>query len=319
MATPGKRSGWAGFTVVALMLGLWLAGRVGASSVLPPPALVCPSGETVWLRGMAAPGVALLASFGEAVVGGGSAGGDGSWAIPITVRERPGLYPVTVVGRQNGELLATFTCYVDLPLVATPTPSPTMRATDTVAKAAQNDTPTLPAPPLSPISTSPQPRTTPPPSTAVPVTPAPDVTPFATATAPIEPGATIAPEPSPEASPLSPNTLVVAAVQADDPDEPGLFEYVIVENQTTAAQTLTGWQLVHRETAEVFAIPSLTIPPGELFIIWSGDGEDEADAGILYWRGASPHWLPGQTVELHAPDGQIVSTLVVPGEDNTEH
>lgn len=317
MAAPGKWVGWSGITVVALLLGLWLAGGADASSGASPAALACPSGETVWLRGTATPGAALLAQFNGTVVGGGSAGADGTWALPLTVRERPGVYPVTVVGRQGGELLAAFTCYVDLPVGAAPTSTPTVRPTRPAAA-----TPSLPYAP----TTQSLPRTSPlpptptasPTTTSVPGGAESDVPPLPTATAPVDPGATIAPEPSAEALPITPNTLVVAAVQPDDPEEPGLFEYVIVENQTTAAQTLDGWQLIHREAGETFAIPTLTIPPGDLLIVWSGDGEDEPDAGILYWPGANAHWSPGQTIELHAPDGQIVSTLVVPDANGAE-
>jgi len=306
MTSPGKGGGWAGTLVVALLLSLWLAGRVGASSGTPH-ALTCPSGETVWLRGTAAPGAALLVHFSGAPVGGGSAGVDGSWAIPITVRERPGVYPAVVTSRQDGATITPFTCYVDLALGATATTTPTTRATS--AAATSSEIPATPVQQLFPSSTPPPPTTSPTwmAELAVP-----------TPTVPIEPGATIAPEPSPEASPISPNTPAVAAVQPDDPEEPGLFEYVIVENQTKVPQTLVSWQLINRETGEAFAIPPLTISPGELLIVWSGNGQDEPDAGILYWPGTSPHWSPGQTVELHAPDGQIVSTLVVPDTNSPE-
>ncbi|HMQ30398.1 MAG TPA: lamin tail domain-containing protein [Chloroflexaceae bacterium] len=317
MAAPGKWVGWAGLTVVALLLGLLLAGGADASSGAPPPALACPSGETVWLRGTATPGAALLAQFNGTVVGGGSAGADGAWALPLTVRERSGVYPVAVVARQGGELLAAFTCYVDLPLGATATTTSTARPTRPAAATPRipSESTTQSLPRTSPLRPSP---TASPTTTAIPGAAESDLPPLPTATAPVDPGATVAPEPSAEGSPISPNTLVVVAVQPDDPEEPGLFEYIIVENQTTAAQTLDGWQLIHRETGEAFAIPALTIPPGELLIVWSGDGEDEPDAGILHWPGANAHWSPGQTIELRAPDGQIVSTLVVPDANSAE-
>lgn len=152
MTSPGKGGGWAGALVVALLLSLWLAGRVGASSGTPH-AVACPSSETVWLRGTATPGTALLVHFGGAPVGGGSAGADGSWAIPITVRERPGVYSVVVTSRQDGATITTFTCYVDLPLGATATTTPTTRATSAAATA--NEIPATPVQRLFPSSTPP--------------------------------------------------------------------------------------------------------------------------------------------------------------------
>jgi hypothetical protein len=299
----------------ALLLALWLAGSP-AGAAASPSELACPSGQTVWLRGAAAPGVALLARFSGRDVGGRVSGADGSWAIPITVRERPGVYPVVVVGRQGGEVIAAFTCFVELPVGATATPTATVRVQGTAAAITPSN---LPA------STTPAATTEPPPPP--PTTPAALITPSATAepeatlpptaTSTTAPRATTDPTPSPTA-PTTASTLILAAVQPDNPSEPGLFEYVIVENASSAAQPLVGWRLTHRETGASYYFPELTLPAGELLVVWSGDGQDDPDTGALYWPSEGGRWSPGQTAELHAPDGRIVGTLVVPPQDTSE-
>lgn len=125
------------------------------------------------------------------------------------------------------------------------------------------------------------------------------------------PSASSSPELPTETPPATVSELTLAAVQPDDPDEPGLFEYVIVENHGPAAQALAGWRLVHRETSEVYTFPSLSLPTGELFVIWSGDGQDDSAGDSLYWPTTSGRWVPGQTVELYSPGGRLGSTLVV--------
>lgn len=278
-----------------LGLLLTLAGASAAESSREGEALACPSGQTTWLRGRATAGVGLLARFDGVVVGGGSAGADGAWAIPITVRERPGVYPVAVTERQEGSLVAAFRCYVDLPLGASPTATLTPWPT------------TLPA---SPLPASPTPILS---LTTMPTgEPEPTIVPSATATegAPA-PSATL--EPSPSALlPQESAPIALLAIQADDPTEPGLFEYLLLENRSALPQPLAGWRLSHQQTGESYTFPDVTLPPGEPLVLWSGPGEDDPASATLFWPATQPRWVPGQSAQLISPAGQVVSTLSVP-------
>jgi hypothetical protein len=293
--------------LLALAIGLLLlAGRVAASGDGQTPSpLACPAGEVTWLTGTAPPGSALLVSFADAVVGGGSAGSDGRWRIPLTVMAQQGIYPVAVMERQSRSLVAAFTCYVDLPVGATPTLAPTARPSAVAAPAAPATTASRPmlAPPTA---------TTPADDTATPTPTKPEAMPSTPATATIAPSATSTPTDSAEAPPAEGSPLLLVAVQPADPDEPGLFEYVLIENASSAPQSLAGWQLVHRETGEAYHLPLLTIDPAGLLVVWSGEGEDDPYTGTLFWPSESGRWQPGQTIELRATDGQLVSSITIP-------
>lgn len=310
MNTPqGPAPRWASLFVLLVGL-LLLGGRVLASdNGISPLSLACPSGQVTWLESTTAPGRALLARFAGVVVGGGSSDAGGRWRIPLRVSAPAGIYPVVVVEREGGELVAAFTCYVDLPVGATPTGTPTRRPTQSPS-------------PSSPATATVQPwaTTLPTPTTVV----------LAATTAP--PTATASePPPSPTSSgitPTSPSTtatptaagppaVALVTAQADDPQDPELFEYVIVENQSPEPQELAGWRLVHHTTAEAYVFPAVTLLPGEQLVVWSGVGEDEPATGSLFWPATTGRWAAGDTAELHNPAGQVVSVLlVVPPEDD---
>lgn len=103
---------------------------------------------------------------------------------------------------------------------------------------------------------------------------------------------------------------MLVSVQADDPNDPELFEYAVLENRSPAPQSLAGWRLVHAGSGERYAFPQIAIPVGEQLVIWSGDGEDNLATGTLYWPPAS-RWAAGDTAELHDASGHVVSSLVV--------
>lgn len=303
------RTRWLTIGGGALLGLLLLIAATRASATVAPvtQALTCPSGRVTWLRGTATSGSALLAIFAGAPVGGGSAGTDGAWAIPLTVRERPGTYPVTVHERQSRALVAAFTCYVDLPLGSVPTAIPTAPPTPTAAILSPTAT-------LLPSATA-QVAVTTSPSALPPSEPpnTPDPSPSATATPPAT-EAPVTPSPSPTASPSPAGEappLVLAAIEADDPEEPGLAEYIIVENSSLEPAALAGWRLTHREAGADYVFPALALPAGELLVIWSGIGTDDPTAGRLYWPTEHPRWTPGQTVELVDPSGRRVGALVV--------
>lgn len=104
---------------------------------------------------------------------------------------------------------------------------------------------------------------------------------------------------------------MLVTVQADDSDDPELFEYALVENTSSEPQSLAGWRLVHTGSAESYTFPEVTVPAGELLVIWSGDGEDDPATGTLYWPPTASRWTVGDTAELRDTSGLVVSSLVV--------
>lgn len=296
---------------LGFLLGLLLtiAGVSATGSTLEGEALACPSGQTTWLRGSATPGSALLARFNDVLVGGGSAGADGTWAIPIAVRERPGVYPVAVLERAGSATVASFICYVNLPVgatsTATPSPGPTVApVTTTATTLPPTPSPTTPTNTPSPTASSSE--------TAVAGSLQPTATP--------EPTFTLAPTEPPSTTPLpgENSAIVLAVIQADDPEDPELFEYALLENTSSEPQSLAGWRLVHTGSGEGYAFPQVTIPVGELLVIWSGDGQDDPATGTRYWPPHESRWAIGDTAELHDANGGLVSTLVVSAREEAE-
>lgn len=312
----------------SLLLAVLLSGIVEsrASTGSTPLTLACPSEQPTWLRGQAPPGSALIARFGAAAVGGGSAGPDGSWAIPLTVQERPGIYPLVVEDRQDGHTVAAFTCYVDVPIGAAPTGTPTARPAGSPSAG-------------SPSSSSPAPaaETTPTPATITPTeqkaprtatsTPSSsggspahevDVAPSESATpVPVE-SATPAPTGTTSRSPDAQAAIAILAAQPHDPAAPELFEYVLLENLLPVSQDLTGWSLTHGATGERYTLPELLVPAGGLVAIWSGGGVDDPETGTLYWPATQGRWSEGHVAELRTPDGRLASALTVsPEPDRT--
>jgi hypothetical protein len=282
---------------------LLLSGQVGAGGAgAHPTPLTCPAQQVTWLHGTATPGQALLMRFANTVVGGGRVTAAGQWRIPLIVDAPAGIYPVTVVERTSGDLVAAFTCYVDLPVGTTPTGTPTRRPSQP------------PATPHPSATATPRPTNTP---TRTPTPMSPTSTPTLTPLPTLAPSATNAgatpttvPTPSVPAVPEQP-AVVLVLVYADDPDDPELFEYVILENRSATMQSLTDWQLIHQPTSDRYTFPVVTLPPGEQLVVWSGAGLDDPAIGTFFWPASTGRWAVGDTAELATPAGQVVSTLQV--------
>lgn len=311
-AVQGRPPQWA--TLCVLLVGLLLlGGHVLASDTGDIPlSLACPSGQVTWLEGRAAPGRALLVRFAGFAVGGGSSDAGGGWRIPLRVSASAGIYPVAVVEREGGELVAAFTCYVDLPVGATPTGTPTRRPTLQPPERSTSATATA-----QPSNTAlPTPTAVVLPATAAPPTATasgPSPSPTSVGITPTSPSATATP------SAAEPPAVALVTAQADDPRDPELFEYVILENHSPNPLELAGWRLVHHITAEAYVFPAITLLPNEQLVIWSGAGEDEPNTGSLFWPATTGRWAAGDTAELHNPAGQVISVLlVVPPEDGEE-
>jgi len=320
--------GWgrSGGLVLLLCLLLPLSGRITVHGD-PPTDLACPAGQTTWLRGVTTPGRALLARLRATAIGGGASAADGTWRIPLMVHERPGVYTVTVVDRQDAITVAAFRCYVDVPIGATATGTPTSRPTTSATTATpRSDVTATPDPAvpatadsmataaqmLTPTSDTPVPPASEGPISATSISASPTLAPLASATPTAIPKPT-APTRTPV--PITPALVAIVGVQADDPTDPELFEYVLLENRGASPQALTSWQLVHAATGETYTIPTLTLPAGEIAVIWSGDGVDDPATGTLYWPAPQGRWAAGDIAELRDASGHLVSTLVVPTAD----
>jgi hypothetical protein len=73
------------------------------------------------LAGQGPPRAAILVSFGDRIVGGGSVGADGRYRVPIVIGvERAGIYRISVRVRGDRTLLDRSSCQV-VPEPPTPT------------------------------------------------------------------------------------------------------------------------------------------------------------------------------------------------------
>ena len=73
------------------------------------------------LEGQGPPRAAVLVTFGDRVVGGGSVGADGRYRVPVTIgAERTGIYRISVRLRADRTLLGRTRCQV-VGATATPT------------------------------------------------------------------------------------------------------------------------------------------------------------------------------------------------------
>jgi len=120
------------------------------------------------------------------------------------------------------------------------------------------------------------------------------------------------------ATPTSQTLVALVAARADDPDDSELFEYVVLESQSTAPQMLIGWRLVHATTGEHYTFPAITLRAGEQLVVWSGEGEDDPTTGALFWPAPVGRWAGGAVAELCSPDGQIVSTLTIAAPEGSD-
>jgi hypothetical protein len=94
--------------------------QVAEATPTVPGALECVPGRLVLISGVAPPHAPLLISFGNRIVGGGSARESGDFALPLIPGiERAGTYEVTIRTRGTGQIVRLVTCTVP---PTTPTP-----------------------------------------------------------------------------------------------------------------------------------------------------------------------------------------------------
>lgn len=168
----------------ALLCALLLLGLLALRPAHAARTLDCRPGSRHNIEGVGPPRTPLLLLFDGAAIGGGTTGADGAYRIPLVVGdERPGVYPVDVVRRDNRAVIDSATCVVPSPnapasprAVVTNAPAPTTALLPTAS------------PPLNtPVAGSPTATRTPsaspsPSATLRPGAPSPTITPTGTAT-----------------------------------------------------------------------------------------------------------------------------------------
>jgi hypothetical protein len=272
---------------------------VGADRV----ALACPSGRTVFLEGNGPPQVALLVFLDGRPVGGGATNVRGAYRLPLTTRERPGIYSVDVQTRAERTVVGQFTCYVDVPFDTAPTATPEIVVT--VAP------PSVPGDPTA----TPEPAGVTP--TATPATQPGLSTPTATSSAgspPARPTAT--PTPTAEPDEESDASLIVideiALREPEQADNPRA-EYVVINNDSDATINLNGWQIVNTSRSDrlTYTFPTYIFESNFTVIVFSGAGVDEPDQGEFYWGEEGDLWNDGDEAELRDNTGRVISTYTV--------
>lgn len=289
---------------------------VPTSFAVDPIAIACPSGQTVWLDGKAAPNEALLIYLSGRAVGGGSADRSGSWRLPLKVNERSGIYPVEVRGRASRLVVGRFSCYVNVALDNAPT------ATLESQPAAQPSTQSTARPSTLPtlITVARTPTLTP---SATPTTSTTGTggTPSTTTTSGTATSGTTTATPSATVTIASNlNTLKITDIVLSDPNDPELTDYVEITNSTGSVINIGGWRIVNVSrggSAYTYTFPTFNVPVGKFVILFGGDGEDDLDQGDFYWKHSGAVWRAGDVAELYNSGSIVVSRCKISENDST--
>lgn len=304
-----------------LLLAL-IAAIIGGVFVFSPPLraadpipLACPNNQTVFLEGQATPHETLLIFLSGRPVGGGLADADGRFRLPLRPQERPGIYPVEVRLRSNRALVASYTCFIDIALdttltptlsraeilpsatatpgssrsTGTPTPSPTRTSLTATTRATPDGTATL----------------TPDGTTTLTATPTPTPTGTITATTTVTPTATI---------PRGANSVMIANVVLRDPTRPDVEEYVELVNNSGAAVNLNGWQLsnfTRDSQVPAYVFPNFTINVNQKIRVFSLVGDNNLADGEFFWDLNIDVWRTGDRADLSDPRNRIVSSMTI--------
>jgi hypothetical protein len=287
-------------TIIALSIVLDSPRAQGAERV----ELACPNGLTVFLEGVGPPRTALLVFLGDRAVGGGATDGRGAYRLPITLRERPGIYPIDVRTRAERADVGRFTCYVDVPFATQPTPTPEIVVTV--------------APPQEPQAPPSEPGTQ-------TVTPTPTVTPISgTDPAPTAPNgnggnptATVTNTPTPTRAvpPGNDNDIVITGITRREPNQAldPRAEFVTIRNAGSGPVDLTDWQLVNTSRTDqlTYTFPEFTLDAGLTLTLYSGAGTDDPEDNSFFWGQAGNIWSSGQVAELRTAEGQRIDSFPV--------
>ena len=108
-------------------------------------------------------------------------------------------------------------------------------------------------------------------------------TPVSTATPTCTP--TITPTPTETPKPFA--YIEITDMEYDPPGDDVLGEYVVIENQGTANENMTGWKLKNEEN-NTFRFPTFILKAGSEVTVWTREGTNtETD---LYWGSERAIW-----------------------------
>jgi hypothetical protein len=291
-------------SILSVSFGAGIAAPVAFNPT--PTELLCPSGQTVWLEGSAPAYESVLVYLDRRPVGGSSADAEGFWRVPLKTYERPGIYPVEVQSRSSRKVLARFTCFVDVPLGATPvSPDPSLPTTATTRTAATQPATT----PTRTVTITTTGTTTTPTTVTVTRTGTVTVTTTGTTTrATTTATATAGSTPTRVAN----DAIVITGAVADDRQNFSQFPgFVDIDNYSTQDIVLTGWTLRNssKTNSPIFTFPEFTLRAGDFVTIWSYD--DANNSENLFWGLDAPLWDVGNVASLRDAQGREISTCIV--------
>lgn len=120
--------------------------------------------------------------------------------------------------------------------------------------------------------------------------------------------------PLPAPGPVEINDIVLR-----DPAFPNESEeYVQLRNAGDSDVNIGGWRLSNASRpwqVPPFVFPSYVLEVDVTIAVFSAVGEDELDIGDFYWDEPRDVWQVGDRAELRDAQGNLVSTLVVPGQN----
>ncbi|GIV88601.1 MAG: hypothetical protein KatS3mg055_1119 [Chloroflexus sp.] len=316
------------FAVVAVAL-LTIAQQTYAQ----PPPIACPTNQTVVLSGTNAPPQrSLVVFFAGQPVGGGFSDATGYWRIPLRVNEPSGIYPVTVQVRGTEQVVASFLCYVDVPLpmpatgrpteplltaTATDRPSANLTTTPTSLRPTQTFTAIPRTPTGLPVTNTPTtavmmtPVT---PTTVATVTPTIRVTSVTATVTSTAIGDTGAPTRTPTLVPA--NLAVTLEIVPYDPATSTSLndEYVQIRSEETIDLSIAGWRIVNisRSDRPTFIFPAFILAPEVDAYLYTGSGTNNFATGDFYWGRNAAVWRKGDIAHLLDAQGRLVSAYQVP-------
>ncbi|MCG8351507.1 MAG: lamin tail domain-containing protein [Chloroflexales bacterium] len=287
-------------SILSISFGAGIAASVAFNTT--PTELLCPTGQTVWLEGSSPAYESVLVYLNRQAVGGGSADGEGFWRVPLKTNERPGIYPIEVQSRSSRKVLARFTCFVDVPLDATPVSTDPSRPTTATTRTATTRPATTPTRTVAAATTG---TTTNGTATAARTT-----TPRATAARTTTPTATATAGPTP--TQITINDILIIGAGADErqdfPSNPG---FVDIENRSAQDIVMTGWTLRNssKTNSPIFTFPEYTLKSGEVVTVWTDT--DDNTVIDLFWNLDEPVWDVGNVALLRDSQERQISNCIV--------
>ena len=102
-----------------------------------------------------------------------------------------------------------------------------------------------------------------------------------------------------------PGTIRIASINFNPPGPDVLGEFVVIENQTAAAITLTSWTLKDQANHK-FTFPSFVLQGADTVKVWTKPGTN--DANNLFWGRQAAVWNnQGDTGTLSDANGNVIS------------